>query len=100
MECNCSVTDYDCAELYKSAIVKAKKQHTCCECHEPIPKGEKYENVVGLYDGVFTRFKTCIPCVSIRTKYCPDGFLHEGLNESIGDCLGMDYVTGVIYWDD
>jgi len=47
-------------------IVKANKDHVCCECGKWIDKGSKYENVSGVWDGKMDNFKTCLTCVKVR----------------------------------
>ena len=57
---------------------RARKEHTCDQCHEPIKPGDSYQVTVVLphvasyrtYDGYdhedveFTTLKTCLPCVN------------------------------------
>jgi hypothetical protein len=49
-------------------MVKARKQHKCCECYVIIKAGDIYEKVVGKWDGEFCTFKTCKICVEIRDQ--------------------------------
>jgi hypothetical protein len=63
-DCYC---DYDPAEFYFARIRTARKQHKCEECAEPILPGDKYEAVIGKWDGFISTFKTCERCVDIRT---------------------------------
>jgi hypothetical protein len=89
--CNCSTDDFDYPDFYTHKTVKARKPHKCCECQDEINPGEKYELVKGKWCGRIDSFKTCLPCVHIRSDYCPDGFLHGGLWEALHECLGIDY---------
>jgi hypothetical protein len=98
--CDCSVHDYDSAQLYIDKIVKARKEHKCCECREPIKKGEKYESVKMLYEGDWSAYKTCISCLRIRRDYCPNGWMFEFLEETIHECLGFWYTEDPNDWDD
>ena len=88
----CSI-DVDCEwpELFHEKIVTARKDHRCCECHETIGAGEKYEHVRGMWDGVFSTYKTCIPCQSIRKEYCCSWF-YEQLRDTLKDEIGIDYL--------
>lgn len=68
MECSCIGTDYDGegwdigpSETYPIA----KKNWTCCECREKIPKGEKYSCYSGKTDGRFIVYRTCLDCRSV-----------------------------------
>ena len=91
ISCDCS---YECevgSDVYQSTTRTARKKHKCCECGEVILPGDKYEDVSGLCDGDWFRAKTCIPCVRIRTNYCPHGFSHGELREQIFECLNFYY---------
>jgi len=100
ISCNCSadVDEYPAVSSYK--IRTARKIHKCCECGSDILQGKKYEYVTMLYEGHWDDYKTCSPCLAIRKRYCPDGYYFGMLREAISECLGMDYVTGYIYWED
>ena len=91
--CICS-TDYDPAKVYKSKIITARKQHTCCECGETIEPGERYENTSGLWDNQWSHYKTCSICLCIREDLCCDGWIFETLRTTIWEEFGLDYVTG------
>lgn len=41
---------------------KARKQHVCCACHEPIAKGVRYARSFIVYDGSVESFKHCARC--------------------------------------
>jgi hypothetical protein len=58
--------DYDPPEFYSPRIVIASKQHKCDECARAIQPGERYEYVVGKWDGRFDRFKTCARCLDLK----------------------------------
>ena len=64
--CSCEL-DYDEAVgCYRETIRKARKEHTCCECGEPIKPGQRYEYVSGIdHDGRPFWQKTCLPCAQI-----------------------------------
>jgi hypothetical protein len=102
--CDCSVYDSESPELYFDKVVKARKEHKCCECREPIKKGDSYEYVKTLYDGYWDTYKTCIPCTRIRRDYCPRGWIFEWifefLEETIDECLGFRYTEDPADWDD
>lgn len=63
MQCYC---DYDPPEFSNRRTVKAKLAHRCDECRSVIQIGDKYEYVVGKWDGQFDSFTTCSHCVHIR----------------------------------
>ncbi|EML5944367.1 TPA: hypothetical protein SCR51_005164 [Citrobacter freundii] len=49
-----------------TSIVKANKQHRCCECYGAINPGEQYERVFIVHDGDSSHFKTCKACCTAR----------------------------------
>lgn len=92
ISCDCSVTDWDSNRCSSFAIRKARKQHECCECHEPIKVGQQYEDARGIdHDGGPWHYRTCLPCMRIREHYCPHGWLWGFLAETIQECIGFDY---------
>lgn len=91
-QCDCSYSDYDSPSIYRAETIKARKIHKCCECHSVIEPGQRYERVTGLWEGQFDTIHTCLSCVAIRKQYCPHGFLHEGLRETLIECLDLDYL--------
>ena len=89
ISCDCSCTDYDSAKVYRSEIRKARKVHECCECGEDIERGQKYEYVAGCWDGNWSDYRTCLPCVAIRTHYCKFGWLFGELDSTLRECVGV-----------
>lgn len=80
-------------KICQSNQVKARKDHTCCECLKLIRKGQSYIRTSGIWDTPET-FKTCERCDRLRglamEKYPPD-FQEEGpafgmLHQWIRDC--------------
>lgn len=75
MNCGCGV-GYDADgyhEFFEARIVKAKKDHRCCECRRVILAGEQYEYLSMKYDGDFSTSKTCLGCAAVREAYSCDG---------------------------
>ena len=62
-----------------NTVRMARKEHRCCECHEPISVGARYEHVSGCWDGAMAVYRTCLSCVEIRNHFACDGFLFEAL---------------------
>ena len=93
--CDCSIDagDFEQAEFCYARWRTARKQHSCCECFDPILPGQIYEETSGRWDGTLSRHKTCHTCVIIREHYCPHGWLYGELAQTIFDCLGFDYRT-------
>lgn len=80
MGCSC---DYDSTpSMHSEAWYKARKQHKCCECRQPIEIGQQYQRVSGVWDGKFFTFKTCERCADLREALseisCPT---YRGLSE-------------------
>ena len=94
--CSC---DLESCDIYNERKVKARREHRCAECREPIKTGQKYIYLKSLYDGVWTTTKRCIPCQSIAVDYCCS--IAEG-GEVWACCreyLGVDLRTGET-WED
>ena len=92
ISCDCSVdTGGICPSVHQKEWRRARKQHTCGECGDPISVGERHEYVSGLWDGRWDSHRTCAPCVAVRMRYCAHGFIYGGLAEQIEECLGFDY---------
>jgi len=91
ISCDCSIDHGEYAEFYREEFPVARKPYKCCECGETIKRGQKYNKVTACWDGRFSTYRTCMPCKSIRDKYCPNGFIFELLRETISECLGFDY---------
>ncbi len=102
ISCDCSC-DVDWGPSFcTDTIRKARKEHQCCECADTIHPGQKYERVFGVWDGSKRTFITCLPCVAIRERYCPNGWLYGRLVEQIQECLQFDYtrVPPEYDWDE
>ena len=94
MECSTVYCDVDefCTLLEEKQIV-SRKQHRCGECEITIDTGEKYNLEVTIFDGKFSRHKTCLDCLSVRDIFFKSGFsygeikwmLREHINDFMGD---------------
>lgn len=58
--------DYEPAEVFVKTNPKARVEHRCGECYRPIPRGEVYERVFGVWDGDVSTHKTCQRCIAVR----------------------------------
>jgi len=63
MSCYC---DFEEPSVYNKTTPKARKVHRCSECGATIQKGERYENVSGVWDGYADTYKTCERCLDLR----------------------------------
>jgi len=50
---------------FRSVIRKARKPHTCCECHEVINIDDHYQYSSGVWDGEPGDYKQCLGCGEI-----------------------------------
>lgn len=98
ISCDCSVDWYDPPDNYITFhTIDNLDEHVCCECNETIKKGELREHSEIIYyegedDQQEYEYDTCIPCVGIRKRYCPNGYIFGELRSTIQDCLGFDYL--------
>lgn len=93
MECYCEPAILDGnADVWHVTWHTARKAHKCCECHEPIATGQRYERIFLVYDGSFDTFKTCEFCAKeykrLLNKY-PD----------ISWMKGRDDLACLVVWD-
>jgi dUTP pyrophosphatase len=51
---------------FTSATRRARKQHRCGECGQPIAVGDRYQYVSGIWDGSPDSHRTCIRCAAVR----------------------------------
>ena len=69
-------------ECFSAKDRKARKEHTCCECGETIPKDALYRYESGIWEGEPQDYKTCLDCISVRdTFFC--GFVFGSVWEDM-----------------
>jgi hypothetical protein len=75
MSCDVSLGGYDGdqSEFWVESSPKARKAHKCCECRESIQPGERYQRVVGKWDGRLETYRFCVPCWEISGEFSEDG---------------------------
>lgn len=56
-------------EFYAERTVKARRPHTCVECHRRIEPGSDYVRVVGKSDGRIWMVKLCAACDEILKEF-------------------------------
>lgn len=78
--CDCYHDPPEFCEIRKR---KARKPHTCAECLRIIKPGERYEAVSGLWDGVFSSFKTCSDCVDLAKAHGVDCYALGALMDEL-----------------
>jgi len=93
IECNCSYTDYDGPSFVREEMRRAGKPHRCVECGDTIERGARHEYVTGKWEGEWGTYRTCMGCLNMRRRFCPDGWLYGGLGEAVEDCVGFNPYT-------
>jgi hypothetical protein len=89
--CDC---DYDPPQFFTETLRHARREYQCYECRRTIRRDELHEVVSGKWDGSFSVFRTCIPCVILwesviqETKCCK---IYGTLREEI---------ENIVYWQD
>lgn len=56
--------------VYTQRWRRARKQHACCTCREPIAIGDLYHFVSGIWDGESDSFKHCARCWRLYELLC------------------------------
>jgi len=79
--------DGDYNEFTNCTSPVARKEHKCHSCGLPIPKGTKYEKMVGKYDGALFTIKQHVECEKI---------LKLGMIICKGDIVNYDASTHVV----
>jgi hypothetical protein len=74
-ECGVCVGDFDGEgfEFSTKTYPVARKEHRCHECLKTIVPGQKYERVVGAFDGSIETYKTCLVCAEIIDAFSCNG---------------------------
>lgn len=87
--CPLTESDGDGPEFMKTTVRTARKPRRCYECSKPIAPGQQYEYVRGKWDGAFSAWGTCLPCVSIRQHFaaCGDSWCYGTLWDDIMENL-------------
>jgi hypothetical protein len=80
-------SDCDASDLYREAVVTARKLHVCCECGDPIQAGMRYQRASGKYDGKMWVECTCILCLEIRKVFVCGSVVLGMLWDSIEDAI-------------
>ncbi len=87
----CCCIDYvDKPAVINVKMVRARVNHTCCECCDTIVPGDKYERAKGLWNGGWSEYKTCRTCAAIRRDMFTCGFVYGALDEDLMECHGIE----------
>ena len=88
-ECSCEYGDGEYAEVSIYRERAGRKDWTCCECDEVIPRGVVHHYLKSLYDGAWTEDRWCDRCQRIRKDAAPCAPV-GGLWEELAECYGED----------
>jgi hypothetical protein len=88
--------DGEPADFYRSKTRTARKRHACCECHEPILRGQPYEHVSGKWEDHVGSYKTCVLCIEIRGKFSCGGWVFTVMWETLREGLFPDLTFGCL----
>ncbi len=94
MCCPLQGNDGDGPSCSNVEVRKARKEHVCGECREPIARGTKYEYATGVWDGRPDTFKTCLMCVEIRDHFACEGWIYEQLWNDLEENFFPDMAMG------
>jgi len=97
--------DYEPAEFYCKTEYTARKEHKCAECGRAVEPGQRYEKVVGKWDGRLGFFKTCSRCTALREHlsahvscFCwAHGHLLEDIREEVRYLPAEAYGSGLLF---
>lgn len=92
--CPLSGFDGEGLEFASTETPGARKPHECCECHETIPVGARYERTSGRWDGRMLAYKTCLSCVEIRNHFACNGWIYGQVWEDLEAGLFPDMRAG------
>lgn len=95
MNC-CPLSESDeAAEVYDVSRPKAAKEHRCSECRGVIPRGATHELVSMLFDGEWSKWRTCSSCSDIREHFaCGRGAVIGELWSDLADNFFPDMKAG------
>lgn len=83
-------------EYYLRRIVTARKKYRCYECERPIVAGQRYERVVGKWDGCADSHTTCLDCVALAEAFGDGNRFHGALWEELTEQLLPEMSTACL----
>lgn len=94
MCCPLSESD-DRATVYNVDQRRARKEHVCDECRDPIARGELHEYITMLFDAAWSNFRMCLLCSEIGDHFsCGNGRLLETLWDDLEQNFFPDMKMG------
>lgn len=90
-ECHHTTSGPDSTErsiVIETRTPKARKLHSCDECHRLINKGEEYRREILKWGSKFFHHKYCEDCLSLREVFFSNGWYYTYLWEDMNDFIG------------
>lgn len=94
MDCliNMDINDFEYETVRQKVYAAVNSKHTCCECDQPVKKGQKYELFIGRDEsGRKDVYYTCIDCLSVR-----NAFFYDFQFTALWDTLDQEFEDGNI----
>lgn len=89
MTCYCDFDDQP--TVYSATIRRSRKPYSCSECDGAILPGDQYERAFMVFEGYPSTYRTCEPCVNLRTWVRNNVpclcWLHEGGDQSMAEAI-------------
>lgn len=89
--CYCEWDDGEMPEFYHERMCKARQEHKCCECGEPIKRGSRFQYATGKWDGKIEAYKTCAYCAALRDALIDRVLSGYGIAFGKLACVAMAY---------
>ena len=88
--CCCLYVDDGPSVVLKDKLVRARKSHVCGECRREIKRGERYEVLVGVWEGDLRTQKTCLLCTRVRDDLMTCGHYLGAVWADLQHCLQLE----------
>lgn len=83
------------ATVYNTDKRRARKEHVCVECRDPIKRGELHEYITMLFDGSWSSYRMCLLCTEIGDHFsCGNGRILETLWSDLEENFFRDMAMG------
>lgn len=82
------------ADVFEVENRRARKEHKCCECDDPIAIGSLHEFIKMLYDNTWSTYRMCLLCSEIGNHFACGGRILETLWSDLEDNFFPDMRMG------
>lgn len=80
----------ECYAVYTETVRRARKQHACSACREPIPVGHRYAHISAIFQGEVSVYRRCARCQALHRHLRTLGSMDEWPDERLS--CGQDYL--------